>query len=150
MLLEVQNIGKIQKASIEMRGITVIAGNNNTGKSTYGKILYCMFNAFCNAGAAIYEERKSNIEDIIFSTFLRFRSPLTNKLINIITEQPSSAEELRNHLKKAISDEILFIYKSEDNTIDAVVEKIMQSNEVVDEQIQKMFQRCVRVDQGRI
>jgi ubiquinone/menaquinone biosynthesis C-methylase UbiE len=56
MRLEITNIGKIQKAAVEMRGITVIAGDNNTGKSTYGKVLYCMFNAFCNAESAIQDD----------------------------------------------------------------------------------------------
>jgi predicted ATPase len=56
MTFEIANIGKIQKAKIEMRGITVIADNNNTGKSTYGKILYCMFNAFRNAETVIYKD----------------------------------------------------------------------------------------------
>jgi hypothetical protein len=150
MLLEVQNIGKIQAASIEMRGITVIAGNNNTGKSTYGKILYCMFNAFCNAGAAIYEERKRNIEDIIFTSALRYRSPPMEKLVNNIMDQRSSVEKLRNLLKEATTNkDILFINKMNDNAIDASVEKIMRSGEVTDEQIQKtILTRFLRSEFG--
>ena len=102
MLLEISNIGKIQKAAIEMRGITVIAGNNNTGKSTYGKILYCMFNAFCNAGAAIYEEKNRNIKNIISRFITRYHHPIKD-FINSIMEHQSSAEELRNFLIKNAS-----------------------------------------------
>ena len=40
MKLVIENIGKIKKAEFDFRGITVIAGNNNTGKSTVGKVLY--------------------------------------------------------------------------------------------------------------
>jgi ABC-type multidrug transport system ATPase subunit len=150
MFLEIRNIGKIQKASIEMRGITVIAGNNNTGKSTYGKILYCMFNAFCNAGAAIYEERRSNIEDIIFSSSLRYRPPVGRNFINNIMDQRSSVEELRNLLKEAITNkDIIYSNKMDDNTIDAVAEKIMRSGEVADEQIQKtILTRFLRSEFG--
>ena len=43
MKLSVENIGKFRKANIELNGITVIAGENNTGKSTLGKVLYCLF-----------------------------------------------------------------------------------------------------------
>ena len=37
MVLKIKGIGKIQDSQIEMKGITVIAGENNTGKSTFGK-----------------------------------------------------------------------------------------------------------------
>lgn len=46
MRLRLENIGKICSADIELKGITVIAGENNTGKSTVGKILYSIFNSF--------------------------------------------------------------------------------------------------------
>ena len=36
MKLHLENIGLIQDATIEMQGITVIAGENGTGKSTVG------------------------------------------------------------------------------------------------------------------
>ena len=45
MRLEIQHFSKIKQASIKLDGITVIAGENNTGKSTIGKILSCMFNS---------------------------------------------------------------------------------------------------------
>ena len=45
MKLTVNHIGKINKAEIEFNGITVIAGENNTGKSTISKILYSMYNS---------------------------------------------------------------------------------------------------------
>ena len=46
MKLTLENIGKIGTALVEINGITVIAGENNTGKSTVGKALYCLFSAF--------------------------------------------------------------------------------------------------------
>ena len=46
MKLELENVGKISHANIELNGITVIAGENNTGKSTIGKMLFCVFHAF--------------------------------------------------------------------------------------------------------
>lgn len=45
MKLIIDNIGKIEHAEIEFNGITVLAGENNTGKSTVGKSLYCLFNS---------------------------------------------------------------------------------------------------------
>lgn len=40
MRLELENVGKISSANIKLDGITVIAGENNTGKSTIGKMLF--------------------------------------------------------------------------------------------------------------
>jgi AAA15 family ATPase/GTPase len=39
MRLKISGIGKIGDSEIELKGITVIAGENNTGKSTFGKVL---------------------------------------------------------------------------------------------------------------
>lgn len=40
MKFEMKNIGKISESSIEIKSITLIAGLNNSGKSTVGKALY--------------------------------------------------------------------------------------------------------------
>ena len=48
MKISLNNISKVKKADIEIKGITVIAGENNTGKSTVGKALWSIFNSFYN------------------------------------------------------------------------------------------------------
>ena len=53
MQLEIKNIGKIKSATLEFNGITVVAGNNNTGKSTIGKVLFALFSKFNNINEAI-------------------------------------------------------------------------------------------------
>ena len=45
MELKISNIGKVTNAEIILKGITVIAGENNTGKSTIGKALFAAFNS---------------------------------------------------------------------------------------------------------
>lgn len=42
MRLKLQNIGIIEDATIDIDGITLIAGQNDTGKSTVGKVLYAL------------------------------------------------------------------------------------------------------------
>ena len=65
MLLKIKNTGKISFAQIEISGITVIAGVNNTGKSTVGKVLFCLFNSFYKIEQQIARERVKQIADII-------------------------------------------------------------------------------------
>ena len=62
MKLHLENIGLIQDATIEMQGITVIAGENGTGKSTVGKALYSIFNSFYELQEQIRKERFQSIE----------------------------------------------------------------------------------------
>lgn len=40
MKLQLENIGMIKNASIQFNGLTVIAGENDTGKTTIGKVLF--------------------------------------------------------------------------------------------------------------
>ncbi|MFA4956537.1 MAG: AAA family ATPase [Candidatus Methanoperedens sp.] len=46
MRLRLENIGIIEKADVEINGLTVIAGNNDSGKSTVGKIAYSLTKSF--------------------------------------------------------------------------------------------------------
>lgn len=73
MKLYLKNIGKIGTATIEINGITVIGGENNTGKSTVGKALFSIFSSFYEIHEQIHEERILSIEDILQ---LIYRNPL--------------------------------------------------------------------------
>ena len=46
MKLTINNIGKLKNAEVVIDGITVITGENDTGKSTVGKVLWSVFNSF--------------------------------------------------------------------------------------------------------
>ena len=59
MKLTVKNVGKIRNASIEINGITVIAGENNSGKSTIGKVLYSTFNSFYHLKERLHKEKEN-------------------------------------------------------------------------------------------
>lgn len=62
MKLILKNVGRIyDKTEIVMDGITVLAGENGTGKSTIGKALYCTFDAFHDYEAKILKERVDSI-----------------------------------------------------------------------------------------
>ncbi|MDD4088872.1 MAG: AAA family ATPase [Tissierellia bacterium] len=65
MILKLKNIGKIETANVELNGITVVAGENDTGKSTVGKILFCIFNSFYKIEQQIDKERENIIKSIL-------------------------------------------------------------------------------------
>ena len=53
MRIELTNIGIIKKADIMLNGLTVIAGENNSGKSTVGKTLYAILKSLANTNKHI-------------------------------------------------------------------------------------------------
>ena len=45
MRIEIKNIGKIREARVDLSSVAVLAGENNSGKSTVGKVLYSIYRA---------------------------------------------------------------------------------------------------------
>ncbi len=50
MELELKNIGMIKEATVKIDGLTVIAGENDTGKSTVAKNLHYEINSLNSFG----------------------------------------------------------------------------------------------------
>ena len=65
MKLTVKNIGKLKNAEVEINGITVITGENNTGKSTVSKVLWSVFNGFYKIDEKVYNEKVSELRKIV-------------------------------------------------------------------------------------
>lgn len=57
MKLSIENFAKIKRADIELNGITIIAGENDSGKSTVGKVLATVFSGFHNVNEYSRDER---------------------------------------------------------------------------------------------
>lgn len=53
MKLTLEQIGAVQHASIDLMGLTVIAGENDTGKSTLGKVSFALVQAFSTFPVAV-------------------------------------------------------------------------------------------------
>lgn len=78
MKLFLKNIGKIGKATVQMNGVTVIAGKNDTGKSTINKAIFSVLNGFHRS-----ESLHTSAEDVLQSVLGRelnaaFRGQLQN------------------------------------------------------------------------
>ena len=71
MKLRLKNFAKIKEAEIHFDGLTVIAGDNNTGKSTIGKVLFTLFHSLRNMPQQVLEERKEVIRNFFSVLFRR-------------------------------------------------------------------------------
>lgn len=72
MKLKIKNCAKIAQAEFLFNGLTVIAGNNNTGKSTVGKVLYSLFRSLSNADKRVVDERQDSIRQHARKTILGY------------------------------------------------------------------------------
>ena len=82
MKLSIKNVGKLKEADVEINGITVIAGENNTGKSTVSKALFSLFNGFYNFDNKMVELKSRDIRNI----FLRFMQNLNRENANTLID----------------------------------------------------------------
>lgn len=71
MRLTCYDIGKIKQASIDLNSISLIAGLNNTGKSTVGKALFSIFNSFYDVEKKSLDVLKDSISKIFRASLLR-------------------------------------------------------------------------------
>ena len=74
MRLRCENIGKLTSADVEIKAVTLIAGLNSTGKSTVGKLLYCVFNSFYNFS----EQASMALKNFISNQLYELSSPIEN------------------------------------------------------------------------
>lgn len=122
MKLRIERFAKIKEAEIELDGITVIAGYNDTGKSTIGKILYSVFNSLKSIDKSVNNKRKNDIQKVcseittgvygnrhIFmqvedgTGFLEIERILVNKIMEF--KGDLTIDEYRNILNEVIAEE---------------------------------------------
>ena len=109
MKLELHNIGKIRNANISIEGITVIAGENDTGKSTVGKTLYSIFNSFYSLEKQISGTRCDMIESIMEESLGRagfFSRGLDDFIDEIVTVFGNCNGEIEKYLRENINSHI--------------------------------------------
>ena len=105
MKLEIRNLAKIESADIELDGITMIAGPNDSGKSTCGKVLCTVANAFSQLEKNGREIRVGRIRDIIWGNYnlppwLSYYDRFT-KSVNAYLDGEISAQDFGKLLSKS-------------------------------------------------
>lgn len=75
MDIEIRNFGTVSNADVHIGGLTVITGENDTGKSTVGKILFSIVKAIARYEFDLGEDKDerllSNIESLYFNIIRR-------------------------------------------------------------------------------
>lgn len=146
MRLTLENIAKVRKADVEINGITVIAGENNTGKSTVGKALYSVFNSLYHVENQIREERVRTISNLLDGLYLQKRNGRSNnndrrETAEKILDKYFQQKDKRSLIKEDVLD-FLFDYGEanaafNDDGMDETIDKIGEILAISDEEILK-------------
>lgn len=90
MNIKLENIGIVKNSSIKLDGLTVITGENNSGKTTVGKVIYSLIDAVSNLSSKSQNDRTiyiSNMLSEVQETLEMFRlSRRINNEIRIFKE----------------------------------------------------------------
>lgn len=73
MKIRLSDLGRVKNADIVLDGITVVAGNNGSGKSTISKGLYTIFEAFYDINRKVKQQRARSI--VLMARQWYFRIP---------------------------------------------------------------------------
>ncbi|HCT1664997.1 TPA: AAA family ATPase [Enterobacter hormaechei] len=82
MRIKVDNFGTISQADVHIGGLTVITGENDTGKSTIGKLLFSMIKAISRYEEDLEEDKEDRITNIVDKIYFNLRRRIS------ITENP--------------------------------------------------------------
>ena len=153
MIFEVKNIGKIRHADVKLDGITVIAGENNTGKSTIGKMLFCVFNSFYMKENQIRLQRLKSIRRLLINFVhevngveLHINIKYANEIVDKADEYIEDRQLLINDLKKwypdSDVDENVYI-----EVLNQLADKIISYMKIPDEKvIETMFKQRINAE----
>ncbi|MGE5341943.1 MAG: AAA family ATPase [Candidatus Omnitrophota bacterium] len=118
MIVTFKNTGMIEDAAIRLNGLTVIAGENDTGKSTIGKLMFSIIKTFnrYETDARFYRVRKMEelIEDQYADFKMRYRnSPAFRDVKKIFDDMREEIFKIMNipekeeSIKKKISEKVI-------------------------------------------
>lgn len=113
MKLTIKNFARIKEAEINIDGITIIAGENNTGKTTVGKVLFSCFNSLNNIEENIYLDKEYSLKKEI--------SDLYHLLLEHIIIIPKNQKWINKKFYD-ISDNLYYTYfNSKKNIYDILI-----------------------------
>ena len=149
MKLTINNIGKLKNAEVVIDGITVITGENDTGKSTVGKVLWSVFNGFYEIDEKVYNEKVSELTKIVDKLMKeKGYNKITDNFKDFFgifdrTEEKIAIELLKNN-KNYSEDEIKIIinnYKKDlkIENISNFVQEINETLKISDKEIIKVI-----------
>jgi len=87
MLLKIENLGMIEHAEVYLDGLTIIAGENDTGKSTVGRLWFAIIKALSRYEQDLEESREIKIRKTAEMLYFLLRKAFSNSPYIILIEE---------------------------------------------------------------
>lgn len=152
MRLQIQNVGKIERADLKLDGITVIAGNNNTGKSTVGKTVFSLFNSL----VGIDEKLNSQKEKLTYQMMRRRTADLSTLQDGVYGVSPMRlrryAKELVEAKDRKTQEDIIYgVLRNEKiSDMDAAENIVEEVNRIKDLPEERLIKSAVSAYFGQV
>lgn len=127
MKLNIKNLGRIKEAEIKIDGITTIAGENNTGKTTVGKVLFSCFNSLNNIEKEIYSDKEYSVEKEVYNLY--------HSLLPYIILKTKKIKKMYDVLKNISCDLYSYYINTKKNIYDILVNTFKEYVDIKDENI---------------
>ena len=86
MQIKLKNIGMLEKAELNLNSLTLIAGENDNGKSTIGKVIFCIIKAINKYKDELQESKEHKLKERLDNLFFFTRNILTHNPVLKNTE----------------------------------------------------------------
>ncbi len=155
MRLKIKNIGMIENADVKLSGLTVIAGENDTGKSTIGKILFCIIKTVSRYQEDFSESKEHKINELLeklYFTIRRYAKISEEESLETLRdafsidnylEAPDYVqylEELKNYIYKLdIENKIQGILFSIIDSLDKIINEPDDKHKYIQSALNKVF-----------
>lgn len=152
MKLKIENIGMIRSADIKLDGLTVIAGENDTGKSTVGKLIFSLVKALNRYEEDLNESKHSRVIELIEKNYFQLRKNHNFDEYQELQEEFHPRNFLRELKEKqgaeidVIEDKIILLEKLDDfvainslKEIKKALEKSEDKNTIIKRALTKAF-----------
>lgn len=105
MYLNLKNVGAVKNASVNLTGLSVIAGKNGAGKSTISKTIYTIVKAIKEKDQIVKESIKEAAEMLCMRTFFTLQNDIKSRPIG--SEPMSDERILRNFFDRDVFEHVL-------------------------------------------
>jgi predicted ATPase len=143
MNLKIKDFGVIKNADIKVDGITVITGNNNTGKSTIGKVFFSYFNSF--------HDMEIKIDNVLKKKrYADYMEYLTNVLLDIPELKDISRQFIRISIRKLSNKFVWNKEPVEGDEIEKIIQEVGNRYNVQSQDIKIIQKLMVRASEEKL
>ena len=133
MQIKLKNIGMLKEAELSLNSLTLIAGENDNGKSTVGKVVFCIIKAINRYKEDLQESKEHKLNEKFNNLFFFIRNLLVHNPIlkntddiYFLIEDESDIDEKLLNLNKLIA-----LFKNKTQIDEKTIQKIEKTLEEI-------------------